>query len=58
MTHVDGWWLTTVDADDGFESTSCGGYAFVTGLAMLIVDAGRDNGVHIVCDVHFSSFLS
>lgn len=57
VTYVNGWWLVVVDADDGSESASCGGYAFVTGLAMLIVDARRDNGVHIVCGVHIFTLL-
>jgi hypothetical protein len=57
VTYVNGWWLVVVDADDGSESASCGGYAFVTGLAMLIVDVGRDNGVHIVCGVHIFTLL-
>ena len=46
-----------VDADDGFESASCGGYAFVTGLATRIVDAWYDHGVQIVCGVHIFTFL-
>ena len=57
VTYVNGWWLVVVDADDGSESTSCGGYAFVTGLATLIVDARYDHSVQIVCSVHVFTFL-
>jgi hypothetical protein len=49
---IDGWRLVPVDTQNGLELASPGRRTLVTNLAALIVDAGRDDGVQAMHDMH------